>query len=79
MMRRIHDREKLYSRPDLKARGWTDTLIDRHLPEPDDYRDNPHYKCAGPMKMWLRRRVHCAERRKAVVAHMEKRRLADAA
>ena len=63
-----YDRTTLYSRPQLKERGWTDSMIAAHLPTPDDYRDNPHYKCAGPMKFWLIKRVHHAERRKAVSA-----------
>lgn len=27
----------------LKARGWTATMIDDLLGEPDHYADNPHY------------------------------------
>jgi hypothetical protein len=59
-------RDKLYSVPELKDRGWTTTAIKKFLPaEPDDTRDNPHYARAGaPMKLWLKSRVHRVERTK---------------
>lgn len=54
----IHDRESLFSKPDLRERGWTDGLMRRFLPPPDDLRDNPYYTNAGsPMSLWLRDRV----------------------
>lgn len=63
----------LYSVPELKVRGWTDTAIKRFLPdEPDDTRDNPKYPNAGaPMKLWLRSRVHRVERTKGFLAWRE--------
>lgn len=59
-------REQLYSVPDIKNRGWTDTAIKKFLPaQPDDTRPNPYYSRAGaPMKFWLVRRVHRAEKTK---------------
>jgi hypothetical protein len=59
-------RDKLYSVPDLKDRGWTATAIKQFLPsEPDDTRDNPRYAHAGaPMKFWHRTRVHRVEKTK---------------
>ncbi|WP_172294193.1 hypothetical protein [Pseudoruegeria sp. HB172150] len=60
-----HDRCKLLGTADLKERGWTDGLMKRHLPDPDDYRDNPHYKCASPMKFWLISTIKKIERRKS--------------
>ena len=58
--------KKLYGVPQLKERGWTDTAIRRFLPdEPDERRDNPHYRRAGaPMKFWLQARVHRVEKTK---------------
>ena len=35
----------------LKELGWTKTMIETLLPEPE-LKDNPHYKCAAPMKLW---------------------------
>lgn len=55
-------RTELYSRPELKERGWSDSTIDRLMPQPDDFRDNPHYKCAAPMKFYLIARVEELER-----------------
>jgi len=59
-------RDQLYSVADLKGRGWTETAIKKFLPvEPDDTRPNPHYANAGaPMRFWLKRRVHRAEKTK---------------
>ena len=63
----------LYSVPELKARGWTDTAIKRFLPDkPDDTRANPKYPKAGaPMKFWLQSRVHRVERTKVFLAWRE--------
>jgi hypothetical protein len=64
---------RLYSVPELKARGWTDTAIKRFLPgEPDGTRDNPRYPNAGAaMKLWMRSRVHRVERTKGFLAWRE--------
>ena len=35
----------------LKSRGWTDSLIKKHLPEPMLV-TNPHYTRAPEMKLW---------------------------
>lgn len=67
-----HQFDDLLSRQDLLAQGWTDTLIKRHLPDPDDYRDNPHYRSAPPRKFWLRTRVDEVETRAEVVDAMAK-------
>ena len=67
-----YDRARLYSRPDLQERGWTKTMMNRHLPDPDDHRDNPYYKCAGAMPLWLRSRVHRIEKNKGFIRDMER-------
>lgn len=42
----------------LKAEGWTDGLIKKHLGEPDKTAPNPHYSWAGAaMRLYLRSRV----------------------
>jgi len=56
-----HERADLFARWDMNERGWTDGLIAKHLPTPDDYRDNQHYKKAAPQKYWLKARVELAE------------------
>ena len=38
--------------------GWTDTLIARHLGEPDAETPNPHYRSAAPMRLYLLDRVY---------------------
>ncbi len=68
----LHKRDELYSRPDLKARGWTDGLIAKFLPIADDLRDNPHYKKSPPMSLYLRTRVEQVERDEAFKAAMER-------
>ena len=66
------DPEKFSSRPTLKERGWTDSMINALLPTPDYKRRNPYYRCAGAMKFYSNRRVMLAEqsdewkRRKAI-------------
>lgn len=53
-----------YTSTSLKERGWSDSMIKNILGEPDDYMDNPHYKCAAPMRLWTVEHVRNAERRK---------------
>jgi hypothetical protein len=54
-------RDRLFSIPELKERGWTDTAIKRFLPTPDDTRVDPHHKSAPPMKPYLTTRVKRTE------------------
>lgn len=44
-----------------KERGWTDLLIKRFLKEPDLLVDNPHYKCASQMSLYLIEKVEAIE------------------
>ena len=55
----------------LKARGWTDGMIKKFLGEPDATRDNPHFKCAAPMKLYELKRVEKVEKRKTFLAAQE--------
>lgn len=64
-MKKKYERDQLFGTNDLRERGWTDGLIARHLPEPDDFRDNPHYSTGAPMKFWLKDTVRKIERRKS--------------
>ena len=71
-MQKIINKSLYYAVPDLKQKNWTDTLINRYLKEPDDYAPNPHYRCAAPMKLYLRKRVDRVEKKEAFLADREK-------
>lgn len=45
----------------IKARGWTQTDIDRLLCAPDALKRNPRYASGAPMKLYLESRVVAAE------------------
>lgn len=45
----------------LKQRGWTDKLIKILLGEPDKTAQNPHYRSAAPMRLYLKSRVEEVE------------------
>jgi hypothetical protein len=47
--------------PELRERGWTESLIKRFLKDPDKLVKNPHYSSAAPMRLYLKRRVEKAE------------------
>lgn len=51
----------------LKARGWTQKMVEQHLGEPDKEIDNPKYKVASPMRLYARCRVRLIEA-KSVIA-----------
>lgn len=50
-----------FSVPELKARGWTRTLIERFLPEADATRPNPMFRSAAPMRLYCQQRVVAIE------------------
>lgn len=60
-MKKTVDGPKMVGRPTLRERGWTDTMINRFLGEPDKLAPNPHYKCAAPRRLYLESRVVDAE------------------
>jgi hypothetical protein len=41
----------------ILERGWTRSMVDDLLGEPDEWRDNPKYRSAAPMRLYLYRRV----------------------
>ncbi len=43
---------ELLNKPDLRARGWTDTGIRRFLGDPDATRENTWIRSGAPMKLW---------------------------
>jgi hypothetical protein len=48
---------RFFSVPELKARGWTTTAIQRFLGEHDEQRPNPQYPGAAPMRLYFTERV----------------------
>lgn len=50
----------MFSRNEIKARGWTDRMIERHLGEPSGERRNPCYRSQG-VNVWSLSRVLHAE------------------
>lgn len=45
----------------IDERGWTRTLIDRHLGTPDSYEANPHHDRGALVRLYERDRVLAAE------------------
>src|SRR5262245_26466276 len=69
----LYKKDRLFSVPQLKDRGWTDAAVKRFMPKEDDTRDNPIYSYAGaPMRFYLIRRVKRIERTKAWLEWREK-------
>lgn len=64
--------DDVITKASIKERGWTDAAITRFLGEPDRTADNPHYKCAPPMKLYRVRRVEEAEGTPEFVAWKQK-------
>ena len=55
------EREKLLSTPALRERGWTGSILNRFMPEPDKLKDNPHYKSGPQMRLHLQSRAEKIE------------------
>ena len=53
----MKDREKYYGLYELKELGFTKSLMDKYLPSEDLQIDNPYYKCAAPMRFWLKDKI----------------------
>jgi len=66
-MNAIPDTE-FVSKSTLKSRGWTDKSIESFLTKPDKTANNPYYKSASPMKLYLTSRVLVAEQSRAYIA-----------
>ena len=47
------NQKKYYRSSELKQRGWTEGLIRKFLPKPDETKTNPIVKSAAPMKLFL--------------------------
>jgi hypothetical protein len=63
----------MLTKSDLKARGWTESLIDAVLGEPDQLRKNPHHRSGPPMQLFEHDRVVAKETEPEFVAAQAKR------
>lgn len=50
-----------WSVPELRARGWTEAMVQHLLGEPDQRVVNPYYRTAAPMRLYRAARVLAAE------------------
>ena len=55
------DQDALITVPELKKRGWTDTLVRINLGEADGSKPNPYYRSAAPMRLYRLSRVEAVE------------------
>lgn len=58
---------------EVKARGWSQKLIDDILGDPDKLKRNPVYRSAAPVKLWDRARVEAAETLEAFTSYQGRR------
>lgn len=66
-------REELITKSTLKkGHGWTDALIRKFLPTPDETRPNPHYSSASEMQLFEVHRIRQIERTEEFRREMEK-------
>ena len=66
-------KERMYAKSELKKiRGWTDRLISKFMPEPDEKRANPKYRTQAPMCLYRASRVERIEKRITFLAAKEK-------
>lgn len=56
---------------ELKQRGWTEGLIKKFLPKPDETKTNPIVKSAAPMKLYKIKRVERIEKSEKFIKEME--------
>ena len=62
---------EMLNKTDLKNRGWTDSVISKHLGEPDALKDNPYYKNGPKIKLYDINRVIEMEQNQTVVKALE--------
>ena len=61
MAKQPSDRGDCLNKSELKARGWTDSLIGRFLGDPDRQVPNPRGRSGSEIKLFLRTRVEAQE------------------
>ena len=57
----MNEEPPLLTMAQLKARGWTPTLVKKFLGSPDATKPNPHYRSAAPMQLYSLARVEVVE------------------
>ena len=65
------NQKKYYRSSELKQRGWTEGLIKKFLPKPDETKTNPVIKSAAPMKLYKIKRVERIEKSEKFIKEME--------
>jgi hypothetical protein len=65
------NQKKYYRSSELKQRGWTEGLIKKFLPKPDETKTNPVIKSAAPMKLYKIKRVERIEKSEKFIKAME--------
>ena len=65
------NQKKYYRSSELKQRGWTEGLIKKFLPKPDETKTNPIVKSAAPMKLYKIKRVERIEKSERFIKEME--------
>lgn len=71
MAQAISKKVATITKSELKKRGWTDAMITRFLPEPDETKPNPHYRHAADMKLYQVKRVVRIEKTKRFITASE--------
>jgi hypothetical protein len=66
-------RDKYITKSDLKPRGWSASLTDRLLSEPDRLACNPHYLSGPEMRLYRKDRVISAEQHPDFRAYQDQR------
>jgi hypothetical protein len=56
----------------ISVRKWTDRLIKKYMPVPDEIRNNPHYKQASKMKLYKISRVESIEKNEQFLIDFQK-------
>jgi len=66
------DTAQMLSMTALKERGWTATLIARHLGDPDRLAVNPHYRSGPKVRLYVAERVERTEQQDHVRMALQK-------
>lgn len=64
------NQKKYYRSSELKQRGWTEGLIRKFLPKPDETKTNPIIRSAAPMKLYKIKRVERIEKSEKFVGFL---------
>lgn len=56
----------------LLDRGWTETLIKKHIGDPDTYSRNPHYRSGADMKLYSLSKIQCLESKPEIRTAIDK-------